>query len=951
MFIEFQLAAQTFLDSALQWLQTQKIDFSQQFTVGPTHTFVIDHLEFPPNWLQKGASLQEPIYYNQDIYGIEYEDDTATQLLLVQPVVIYVADLADIEANPNMPSTLYSASTNIYFLVQYGEVYYSSQPGQPASLTDRLSISFERIDPISHPLLPVGIDPSAFSDELSSVIQSRTPYLGSSLGLASNAFVNPSVINTGMSFDSALTRLSFRQEAGEGTAADPSIWQDYFNGNLADHLQGAPWGLFLDHAVIEANTQEQIDEGFQKHPNSQFQLVSGIASQYSNESGTPTVTSSFGGNVDTPICTAWTDVTVHSELRVDTPNVLTSDSKVSWDISAGACDVAATVLGATIGFGADLIMPWLTSLLNPITGAIAGLGTLMYIEGSIHPPIPVPPKCTSVSSTELICTKTFQSINSALGTLSFTSVTALDDGILLTGQLTTTPVGTAAAVFAIEEAFHWIVPSVPCASLGPSTIQGFAKNPQSGASLSATIRVTAQGSAPVYLFYVQPVNDELHLFDNAITVQGQQAPIEITISIPYPSPDYYAAPYPCQFLIATSGGTRLISLGPVPQLNQAAIDFMIEGLLAQEGRCKEHVTNWFDYYEKYRVPWSVDPEPGQKVFHYYEIEIQGMRAGAPVLVTEPGYGDLETAFVREDHPLQLTAVIDPNRAKEIELSRPDRNLGDAQPRQQSINLTRRSVSITQRELLCMSQLPVPADTTESFGFNFNNRPMIFLLGSGQVMGYDISNPYLPVLAMRLPAHGWRGLLPFQGGLLGFGDQGFVRVGTSSSMRTQSAASCCRVGRIYDTVFASGLVYALTSRGLEVFSNALEPLGKIEEMELVDGGSMAFRCGSLIVSDRRVLRQYHLTRDSRLQFVRMHALEKVTDILAPPVGRVNSWLLVNASGTSDLYLFQGDELPVLLSQYPSSPWWRDTVAVNRVLVRWDREAQRLSLNCFRKSKQV
>lgn len=947
MFIEFQIAAQTFLDAALQWLQTQKIDFSQQFEIDG-HTLIIDHVEFPPNRLEKGGSSQEPIYYNQDLYGIEYEDDTATQLLLVQPVVLYVADLADIEANPNNPpANLYAASTNIYFLVQYGEVYYSSQPDEPASLTDRLSVSFERIDPISHPLLPFGISPSALADQLSSVIQTHAPYLGSTLGLASHAFANPVVINTGMSFDPALTRLSFRQEMGGGTAADPSIWQDYFNGNLPDHLQGAPWGVFLDHNVIEENTKEQIDEGFQKHPNSQFQLVSGISSQYSNDKGTPAVTSTFGGNVDTPLCTVWADVEVRSELRVDTPNVLTSDSHLSWDTSSGACDIAAAVLGATIGFGADLIMPWLTSLLNPITGALAGLGTLMYLEGSIQPPIPAPPKCTSVSSTELICQKTFQSISTPLGTLSMTSVMALDDGILLTGQMTTASLGTAQAEFAIEDAFHWEIPSVPCASLGPSTIQQFAANPQSGASLSATITVTAQGPAPVYLFYVVAIDDPQHLFDNAITVQGQQSPLEIDVNLHCPGASYYEAPYPCQLLIATSGGTRLVSLGPVPPLSQGAIDFMIDGLLAQEGRCKEHVTNWFDYYLKYRVPWSVDPGPDQKVFQFYEIEIQGMPAGAPVLVSESGFADIETAFAHADYPLQLTALTDPVRSKDLDLSRLDAKPQDIQPQRQSIPLHDRSFSVTQRLLMCMSQVPIPAETKNIFACNFNNRPMIFVLSTGNLIGYDIGNPYIPVLASRIPAQSWHGLLPFQGGLLGFGDQGFFPVGVNSGAQNP----CCNEAPIYDAVLAAGLIYALTPRGLEVFSRTLQRIGKVNEIESPECGSMAFRSTSLLVSDRRVLRQYTLTKERGLQFLRMHPIDNVVDIVAPPFGRVNSWLLVNASGASALYLFQQDESPILLSKYPSLPWWRDTVTLNRTLARWDRNAQLLSLNCFGKSKRL
>src|SRR6185437_9022640 len=247
------------------------------------------------------------------------------------------------------------------------------------------------------------------------------------------------------------------------------------------------------------------------------------------------------------------------------------------------------------------------------------------------PPVP---DCVATSSTHMVCTNHFPGFSTPLGSLSFTSILAFDDGISLQGQLIAIPVGTASVALSISDEMHWDAPSIPCSGLDPSTFRQIAADPQAYAQVSSTIDITANGLAPVYVFSVNPNGDALGLLNGHFTLAGGKAPATITVQIPYPGPAYFASPYPIELLIATSGGIRLVSIGPIPAFSQGVIDSMFVGLGAQLDRCKEKVVDQFQYYRKYKVRWSIDPYPGQKVFHSYGIAMRGLPEGERVSIGE-----------------------------------------------------------------------------------------------------------------------------------------------------------------------------------------------------------------------------------------------------------------------------------------------------------------------------
>ena len=764
MFIEFQLDAQTFLDAQLLAIQSQKIDFSQTINFSGA-TYAIDHLEYGANSLAQPGSQGVPIYYdNQDPH--DYQTDIEKQLELIQPITVHIVSLNDVYSHPNTPApSLITIDIKIHYNLQYqltpltGDALAAAVAANDATSTDIFSITYSYTEFIGVNPLPPGQTTIGIQNWIGNYMTANSPNVNTTLGLVANLLgkngkmprSQPLPINTGMSIDANFSRLSFRQEAGGGAPGDPANWQQYFDGNFPDRLQGAAFAVYLDNNVLQEITSEKIYDGLIKNP-TQFTLVSGVGSTYSNNAGTPTITSNFGGNVDTPICTIYTDVQLVSTLSVTTPNNLTSDGHISWNAHTGACEVTAAILGGAIGFGVDLIMPWLTSLINPITGAVAGLATVLYLKGTKQPDLPPQQDCTPVSSTEMICTQTFKQFSNPLGSLSFDAITAFDDGISLQGKLAVIPVGTAKADFAITDPLLWAAPSIPCGQLGPQSIQAVEQNPQAYAQLTASISITADTLAPVYIFYVNPKpgSDPLNLLSGHYTVGGTQAPATITIDIPYPGAAYYAAPYPIQLLVATSGGIELVSLGNIPELSQGYIDGMLAGLGAQVDRCNEKVVNQFQYYRKYVMRWAIDPYQGQRVFHSYTVAMRGLPAGARVVLAQSDGRALQTAHASENQSVFLDALMDPQSYNALELLPEKPRILD-QLKDTFSASGKQSLDITGQLLNTLAQLQVPTSTEEIFATFNSSIPTLFVRTPQIIMGYDLTNPALPRQYLDVPA--------------------------------------------------------------------------------------------------------------------------------------------------------------------------------------------------------
>jgi hypothetical protein len=941
MFVEFQVATKAFLDGILLSLQSQKIDFSQTITFN-SQVFAIDHLEFGNNRLESPGTQQIPVYFDDSSYenpnGIGNTLETQNLLQLVQPVNIFLVNLADVESHPNgNPSVFYAIAVDVYYNIQYSETYYS-QNYQDANLADLLTLTYDSNSITSLPLDNLGTTAEQleiwtggfFSNNPSGRIQQV-------IGLANNAFggnLNKAPINTGMSFNLQMGILSFRQELGGGVPAD---WVSYYSGNLTSRMNGAIYAVYMDADCIEYQTQEQIYSSFEKHPNPQFNLVSGVSSVFSGTGGMATVNSTFGGNVNTPLCTIWTDVYLNSTLSVDTPNDLKSDTLLSWNTHAGTCEIIAAFLGAAIGLGTDIVMPWLTDLINPITGAVGAFSTILILKGTESPDLPPVEDCKQVSDNELICHKTFKAISTPFGSLSFESIEVFTDGLGLQGQLTSNPVGTAAAVFNIQNALFWDSPSFSCAEIGPSLIKEVVANPQNYARVKAVITIESASVAPVYIFYAQVIGDNQNIFPKSFAIAAPQTPATITVDLPYPGDAYFASPYPLQILIATSGGIRLISLGDIPPLSQQDVNAMIVGIGAQLNRCKEMVNN--NFLGKYRARWSIDPYPGQKLYHYYQIEVNGLERGSRIRIADSQGTNLQVVHSVQPGTFAASVMTRVVTSDFLEII-PEK----AEQAARDTEELHPSLVVTQQELVTMSGIGIASGTKQVLACVDKNSPMVFTVNDDEIFGYDISNPYIPVLATRIRCDGMNGLLPFRGKLAAFGKNGLSIVGEKNNKN-----ACCESGNILSAQFAGGSLYALTNEGLGMYSNDLKRITLLDHEEN-QAGQVVFSRNRLLVVSNGSLKEYKVIPGRKPLLMATHTnLPEIKRAIIPPVSQGLELLLIFDKEAACSYRFTEGKLPVKLAEYTVLPWWTSANFLNGYLALWENDKNMVTLNYFGRSK--
>jgi hypothetical protein len=124
------------------------------------------------------------------------------------------------------------------------------------------------------------------------------------------------------------------------------------------------------------------------------------------------------------------------------------------------------------------------------------------------------------------------------------------------------------------------------------------------------------------------INDPLGVFpSSAIRANSSVGPFAITLDVPVPSNAYYAQPYPCDVLVTTTGGTRLVRLAPPPVLAAQDITRLTAELLARVADCEQLVSPWFHEHKGYDPHWSVDPAFFTDVTHLWQVEVSGLPPG------------------------------------------------------------------------------------------------------------------------------------------------------------------------------------------------------------------------------------------------------------------------------------------------------------------------------------
>lgn len=953
--VELQITTEAFLAAQLLQLQTMQLTFPAPFSEGGLQ-FVVDHVEFGQNSLLNTTPAQHVVSYNEPVYGMVSQEVNGFRPQISQPITVYVVSLEDVESHPDgAPAQPVALTATIILGMEYNMFVVGNSV---------LSIAIDRVDMGTLPPLPPGVDSSDVTNQFLSFVQS-VPIQPVALNLASIVLQesDPGVINMGMAVSSDLQRIAFRQETGMGLQGDPSIWQDFYAGNFTDRLlnsggEDSSFAVFESGALVEQTAQTQIASGLTKQAEDQeakpqpvyFELLTGVSSSYSDNSGTATITSTFGGNVHTPACTVGTDVTVVSTLSVSTPNAITIDTKFSWNTDTTVCTVLAGALGGALGIFPNFVLPLGSLLVAPLFLAVSAMTAVLVAKNVLTPSLPSQNNCQQVSDTEMVCTQAFSIQDTPLGKLAVNTLVAEDDGISLQGNLLVIPVGNPELQITADSEFGWHAPAISCGEISGNEVQNFRNNPKNYVSLAAGVSIWAETKAPIFLISAQVINDPRHVFDTHLSVQGTQAPIQLAISLSYPGDQFLSNPYPCQILVLTTGGARLISIAPPPALSQTIIDGLAAQVIAAIGNCQKLVSQWWNIFHQYNPVWSVDPGNGETVAEYgYEFSIRGLEAGETAsLVGERGQV-LQTGIAQAGTALVLSTLVAPSLAGQVGIVRdalakgaggvrvaaPAEQTSAAQPaaiREELSTLpsapAARGIGVTERLLIQAGSITLTEPCRSLSAGYVQGVPCALITMRTGVFAYDISNPGVPALRQSWSVPGLRGILVQPQALLAYGREGFTWLGSSTT--PSEGCSCCDQPDVHSVVAAHGYLYALTNRGLEVLTPRLNHrhLGAVESLR-----SLAYIGKKLVAGGRHGLAIFSLgdpARPEQTGFFRDHS---VAALAVPPVSNGHQLLVVPHQGDAQLLDFadHGRE-PKVVARMPVPPWYLGSARVKNLILR-------------------
>ena len=248
-----------------------------------------------------------------------------------------------------------------------------------------------------------------------------------------------------------------------------------------------------------------------------------------------------------------------------------------------------------------------------------------------------------------------------------TGLLALDTGFAITGSFRASPF-TLGTLDVNVTPFQFVAPSFSCSGAGPAEVAAFADDPSAYDILYAEIDISYSGTMPVYLCSAIAVNDPLGVFPaSAITPDSATNGLNITVHPHVPPANCYTKPYPCDLLVRTTAGARLLSIPAPPLVTRADADRLTAIMVEKLGNCEKLIDPWFFRDLPYHPEWVVDPLSGEGILHLWKIAVSGLGAGDAVTLQDSGGRVLVTAVACANGTVEASALLAPAGDNELSI--------------------------------------------------------------------------------------------------------------------------------------------------------------------------------------------------------------------------------------------------------------------------------------------
>jgi hypothetical protein len=934
--IEFQLSVPKFLAAQKVAIQSQQICTPPWIDVGPVQV-VIDRIEFGDNSIRNNVPQSQVVFYPY-FDEVREVDVPGVMVQMAQPVTVWVTTRGELEANLNGPPAIVVPLT-ITVLMQLNYRVVEQVP--------YISISYSNYEIGPLPLLPAGFDPKntplpivaadivqSFGDLLKRLIPSFNIPVDVTQMLPLTPAKNV-IFNAGVAVDTQSQRLLLRLAMGASAENADIPWIDFYRGVTEDRLRGADWGVYFDGVYLSTLINTLVWQAIGDALPDQVQLF--IGTNYTNAGGRAVFNNDILGIYRLPDPFGRLEANPHIPIEVSVQN--TSVISGILTVDAGIPDIEELV---------DSIVPLWVKIFLPFLGPVLGVASATaaaVISGLIDSNLP--PECKRTAPNNLRCTKRVQlpSLGDNLW-IRLTGLLALDDGISLIGSIDSRAM-TLGQLSMFPKDFEFRRPEFSCGGAGTELVALVLSAPESLKLLYAQITVIYSGTVPCYLCSVTPINDGMGVFPaSAIQADSATTALTITIAPPIPPDKYYIyANYPCDLLVKTTAGARVIRIPPPPKLTQKDINKLADDMLEALANCEKLVDPSLKFFGDYNPKWSVDPGIEGDYLHYWEVEVNGLHVDETVRLLDASHQELVEGRSRSGATVLLSGLLSPSAGGEIFVL-PEANAarlqihesGESLP-QLSSNLSeprrpRSGIGVKQQLLKRLGSIALQQQCRTLQLTSFGGRRCVLVVETDRAQVFNVDNPRMPILVATWLEEGVKGVLSLPTGFLLFGDSG-LRLLRRDSSAAILPATCTAEGMI-DAVATGGLIYGLTQDGISAFSPNLCRLGFLPSQS---HRSIISCEGRVIVGGPNGIALLDASGPQKLHLASTHEHAKVTRLSRPQGLGNGEFLALNGDGSGAVLKVENEEL-LVVAKFPHVPWFADTLRCGDQMYRLG--ARRMSL---------
>ncbi|MCM2518120.1 hypothetical protein NC658_33650 [Streptomyces griseoincarnatus] len=924
---EFQVSVDAFLAANLNALQSKKACLGEPISVGGIE-LKVQRITFGDNSIRHRKPVTYAVFFMDHGQLIGREAD-GFQTQLTQDITLHVATVDGIRANPNSPAPIVlEVSVRLVF-----DIDYYAANGRCYLRTDLSGFEWGK-----HPFskLPPGIDSEmakAKAEEFATV-HFRSPLKPFEIvfPLLPDASPPP-VINAGITVNQFLQIVSFRVEVGNSTSNVDIPWRNFFSGFVTDRRESSDWGYYVARGMFELALSLTVEGELKSAPLPGLELR-GVDTKYSNAVGAPTLTTTIDGIYDLPDPLG----TLHLAPQVRTALSVEYLNQFIIDI------VLPDIEGALKNFIAPFVK-FGKMLPEPLGSAFAGI--LDSARKKVKSPSLKMDGCDKLSDLHWQCRRYLTLPDSVGGELRAQKLAALDDGIVIAGSMSA-PRLTDGELEASYEEFDWKVPEASCGTASATAAAILTEYPEV-APAEASIYLQHTGTRPVYVCGVTPINDLLGVVTSTdIGVDDELLPTRVGIRIANPGSAYAESPYPLDFLVWTSAGTRLVRLPPVPELTQEKLRKLVAEQLLIVANCHTITAPWWRYPHGFNPRWLVDPPFEKQVEHLWRFEITGLSGNAAVTVSDREGKALLVAKAFAGQPTRFSTVLSAVEEQGFNVARTGRGS------EEQTDESARGITINQQLLVTESKVSLPSPCSQLLATALWVPTGLVAVHDEGIVTFDLSTPSRPRILSEWSLPDVKAVLDRPTGLLVVTATGLLTIGTDGKVTPAGPQELEHP--LLDAVCTDEGLYVLTEKTLEFrseedflvryrTSESGRALARLQD-NLVVGGPEGF-------SIRETSPEAWSDRDGPRDGP--HVLR----VLAST--EVNNEVLAVLSDSTTLAITIWDGEFALSAEYARPPWFALGTRLADVFVRGDRhpdlfvrtdqDPQELIVSRFSESRQV